>query len=291
MRTGRGFFWHSLLLTLLLLLPVMAVTLFLVGQRERQIELRQAGAARGGVAVEPGAQSVHRLLLVVQSEEPSFLLARLDAPAATVTLAALPGELAVQAPSGTTTLADCTLAAGPGRVVQLLCGTIATGETAPTPPQYLCATAATWTACAGADTTVRFDTSSLLGPAAREALGYGEDPVAEVTADEAETLITALQGHLATPSARANARAAVWAAFARQNPAMLETFPEALRDNSARTLTSLLAQDIAGLEDTLHYLTGQRGLTVDYRTLGTQTTDAGVTLTAQAMEEVREILN
>ena len=115
MRSRGAVFWYSLGLTLLLLLPMIGLTWFFVRQRQQQNELRQAAAERGGLAVEQGAQDSWRALLVVQQEEPGFVLVRVDGPVQTVTLCALPGELQVQAPAGTTTLADCTLSAGPGR--------------------------------------------------------------------------------------------------------------------------------------------------------------------------------
>ena len=49
-------------------------------------------------------------------------------------------------------------------------------------------------------------------------------------------------------SAQADARAAVWGAFARQNPALLAAFPAGLRSQSARLLTDLLAADVSDLE-------------------------------------------
>ena len=40
------------------------------------------------------------------------------------------------------------------------------------------------------------------------------------------------------------ARAAVWAAFLRQDPALLAGLPDGLRSRSARLLTDLLAADL-----------------------------------------------
>ena len=130
MRSNRGIFWYSLGLTLLLLLPMVLTVAFFTDQYQKQQLLRQASAADSTLHIEPGAQGVYTLLLVVQQEEPAFVLARADGPQQTVTLCALPGSLRVSAPSGTTTLAECALSAGAGRAAQLLVGTVATGETA-----------------------------------------------------------------------------------------------------------------------------------------------------------------
>ena len=185
MRSRAGFFWCSLWLTLLLLLPLILVVGFLARQRQTQQELRQAAANQSQLQIEPGAQSVWRMLLVVQKEEPAFVLVRADGPAHSVTFCALPGQLLVNAPAGTTTLAECTLSAGAGRAAQLLRAALSTGETALPPLYYLAATPSCWVDCVGSGTAVRFDTSSLLQPAARLALGYGKEAVQAVSATDA----------------------------------------------------------------------------------------------------------
>ena len=169
MRSNRGIFWYSLGLTLLLLLPMVLTVAFFTDQYQKQQLLRQASAADSTLHIEPGAQSVYTLLLVVQQEEPAFVLARADGPQQTVTLCALPGSLRVSAPSGTTTLAECALSAGAGRAAQLLVGTVATGETAAPALHYIAATPATWADCAGRTASARIDTASLLDAAARSA--------------------------------------------------------------------------------------------------------------------------
>ena len=58
MRSRAGFFWCSLWLTLLLLLPLILVVGFLARQRQTQQELRQAAANQSQLQIEPGAQSV-----------------------------------------------------------------------------------------------------------------------------------------------------------------------------------------------------------------------------------------
>lgn len=280
MRSKRGIFWYSLGLTLLLLLPMILTVAFFTDQYQKQQLLRRASAADSTLRIEPGAQGIFPLLLV-----------RADGPQQTLTLCALPGSLRVNAPAGTTTLADCTLAAGAGRAAQLLCGTVATGESAAPALHYIAATPATWAACAGSDALVRFDTAALLTPAARQALGYGREPVAECTAAQAGTLIEKMQGMLTGASAQADARAAVWAAFARQNPALLAAFPAGLRSQSARLLTDLLAADVSALEDTLTYLITRPAPAVDYVTAETAKAKGGVCLTDAGMAAVRDLLS
>ena len=289
MRSRAGFFWHSLWLTLLLLLPLIAVVAFLARQRQAQQELRQAAASQSQLQIEPGAQSVWRMLLVVQQEEPAFVLVRADGPAHSVTFCALPGQLLVNAPAGTTTLAACTLSAGAGRAAQLLTATLATGETALPPLYYLAATPSCWVDCVGSGTAVRFDTSSLLQPAARLALGYGSEAVQSVSATDTEVFIAALQSQL-TGSAAGNARAAVWAAFVRQNPDLLTAVPEAWRRYSARTLTDLTAQDLLRAGETAAFLQSQPALTVDYLTAAVTDAPDGVALTEDGMQIVQTLL-
>ena len=289
MRSRAGFFWHSLWLTLLLLLPLIAVVAFLARQRQAQQELRQAAASQSQLQIEPGAQSVWRMLLVVQQEEPAFVLVRADGPAHSVTFCALPGQLLVNAPAGTTTLAACTLSAGAGRAAQLLTATLATGETALPPLYYLAATPSCWVDCVGSGTAVRFDTSSLLQPAARLALGYGSEAVQSVSATDTVEFIAALQSQL-TESAAANARAAVWAAFARQNPDLLTAVPEAWRRYSARTLTDLTAQDLLRAGETAAFLQSQPALTVDYLTAAVTDAPGGVEFTEDGMQIVQTLL-
>ena len=291
MRSKRGIFWYSLGLTLLLLLPMILTVAFFADQYQKQQLLRRASAADSTLRIEPGAQGIFPLLLVIQQEEPAFLLVRADGPQQTLTLCALPGSLRVNAPAGTTTLADCTLAAGAGRAVQLLCSTVATGESAAPALHYIAATPATWAACAGSDALVRFDTAALLTPAARQALGYGREPVAECTAAQAGSLIEKMQGMLTGASAQADARAAVWAAFARQNPALLAAFPAGLRSQSVRLLTDLLAADVSALEDTLTYLSTRPAPAVDYVTAETAKAKGGVCLTDAGMAAVRDLLS
>ena len=281
MRSNRGIFWYSLGLTLLLLLPMVLTVAFFTDQYQKQQLLRQASAADSTLHIEPGAQGVYTLLLVVQQEEPAFVLARADGPQQTVTLCALPGSLRVSAPSGTTTLAECALSAGAGRAAQLLVGTAL---------HYIAATPATWADCAGRTASARIDTASLLDAAARTRLGYGEDPIAVCTAAQASELIAQLQAALPGAGEGCMARAAVWAAFLRQDPALLAGLPDGLRSRSARLLTDLLAADLNALGETLAYLSARTALTIDYTTAAVAAARGGVQLTEEGMAAVCALL-
>lgn len=256
MRSRGTLFWGSLFLTLLLLLPIIGVVQFLSAQRARQERVRQANAAASSVTVESGAQLTATVLVVVQQEDPGFVLVRLDAPAAALTLCPLPGSLQVDAPAGTTTLADCTMSAGPARAARLLGNTV--GQA---PDFYLAATPACLTGLWEQDTAARLDTSALLDAETRKARGLDGDPVVEFTAaNAAETLAELSRGQNGPTAARL--RAAVWSALLRQNSAQLPGLIRGLRSASARTLTDLRAQDLNGLEQGMEYLSTSPSLTV-----------------------------
>ena len=146
-------FFSSLALTLLLLLPMVGLVEYFAIQRQMQERVRRANAAGTAVQVDPASRYMGSRLLAVQKEEPEFILLRMDAPAATLTLRGLPGIMQLAAPRGTTTLAAAYLAAGPARAAQLL------GDTLGTAPQHYLA--ATPSCC------------QLLGAGHHRAAGYG----------------------------------------------------------------------------------------------------------------------
>lgn len=131
------------------------------------------------VQVDPASRYMGSLLLAVQKEEPEFILLRMDAPAATLTLCGLPGNMQLAAPSGTTTLAAAYLAAGPARAAQLL------GDTLGTAPQhYLAATPSCYASFWEQGTTVRLDMAAL-----QEDTDPHQNFVAEIEAATAETAL------------------------------------------------------------------------------------------------------
>lgn len=284
MHKRRGLFFQSLLLTLLIVLPMMGGVVYFAARRgERQAA--EAAAAGTTLAEPAGARSTHRLLLAVQGEEPAFLLLRLDGPAQQALFCALPGEMQLQAPAGTTTLAACYLTAGPARAAKLLGDTLGIA-----PDAYLAATAAGFADLWGDGPAIRFDTAAVLEEAVRAELGYGQDSLAELDAAAAPEFLQAATRAGLPPPALAQARAAVWAAYFRQGQPNLAALPNAVRAASARLLTDLTAQDLARLEETLTWLSGAAGFTADYVAAGTEPAAGGWQLTADGRDTLLELL-
>ena len=284
MHKRRGLFFQSLLLTLLIVLPMMGGVVYFAARRgERQAA--EAAAAGTTLAEPAGARSTHRLLLAVQGEEPAFLLLRLDGPAQQALFCALPGEMQLQAPAGTTTLAACYLTAGPARAAKLLGDTLGIA-----PDAYLAATAAGFADLWGDGPAIRFDTAAVLEEAVRAELGYGQDSLAELDAAAAPEFLQAAARAGLPPPALAQARAAVWAADFRQGEPNLAALPNAVRAASARLLTDLTAQDLARLEETLTWLSGAAGFTADYVAAGTEPAAGGWQLTADGRDTLLELL-
>ena len=284
MHKRRGLFFQSLLLTLLIVLPMMGGVVYFAARRgERQAA--EAAAAGTTLAEPAGARSTHRLLLAVQGEEPAFLLLRLDGPAQQALFCALPGEMQLQAPAGTTTLAACYLTAGPARAAKLLGDTLGIA-----PDAYLAATAAGFADLWGNGPAIRFDTAAVLEEAVRAELGYGQDSLAELDAAAAPEFLQAAARAGLPPPALAQARAAVWAAYFRQGQPNLAALPNAVRAASARLLTDLTAQDLARLEETLTWLSGAAGFTADYVAAGTEPAAGGWQLTADGRDTLLELL-
>ena len=284
MHKRRGLFFQSLLLTLLIVLPMMGGVVYFAARRgERQAA--EAAAAGTTLAEPAGARSTHRLLLAVQGEEPAFLLLRLDGPAQQALFCALPGEMQLQAPAGTTTLAACYLTAGPARAAKLLGDTLGIA-----PDAYLAATAAGFADLWGDGPAIRFDTAAVLEEAVRAELGYGQDSLAELDAAAAPEFLQAAARAGLPPPALAQARAAVWAAYFRQGQPNLAALPDAVRAASARLLTDLTAQDLARLEETLTWLSGAAGFTADYVAVGSEPAAGGWQLTADGRDTLLELL-
>lgn len=286
MHKRRGLFFQSLVLTLLLVIPMMGTVVFFASQRTEQQLLQQAAADQTQLAEPAGARQTHRLLLAVQADTPAFLLLRLDGPEQAALFCALPENLVLQAPAGTTTLAECYLAAGPARAAELLGQTLGMA-----PDAYLAATANTWAGLWGLEDPVRFDTAAVFTDEERRELDCGEESVVELTAAQVSDFLTraaALPGQ--TPAAMCRTRGALWAAFFRQFPDHLADLAAGARNVSSQTLTDLRAQDLAELEETLTWLSGASGYHVDYQTLELQQTAGGSRLTAADLETVQTLL-
>ena len=256
-------FFSALALTLLLLLPMVGLVEYFAMQRQMQERVRRANAAGTTVQVDPASRYMGSLLLAVQKEEPEFILLRMDAPAATLTLCGLPGNMQLAAPSGTTTLAAAYLAAGPARAAQLL------GDTLGTAPQhYLAATPSCYASFWEQGTTVRL----------------------EIEAATAETALRDL-GAEQTDAGAARLLAAYTAALFRQNPQQLAALPGQARQASARILTDLQAQDWNTLESVFNYFSTVPALVVETALPSfTSRPEGELALTENGQQTVQEVL-
>ena len=259
-------FFSALALTLLLLLPMVGLVEYFAIQRQMQERVRRANAAGTAVQVDPASRYMGSLLLAVQKEEPEFILLRMDAPAATLTLCGLPGNMQLAAPSGTTTLAAAYLAAGPARAAQLL------GDTLGTAPQhYLAATPSCYASFWEQGTTVRLDMAAL-----QEDTDPHQNFVAEIEAATAET---------------ARLLAAYTAALFRQNPQQLAALPGQARQASARILSDLQAQDWNTLESVFNYFSTVPALVVETALPSfTSRPEGELALTENGQQTVQEVL-
>ena len=249
-------------------------------QRQMQERVRRANAAGTAVQVDPASRYMGSLLLAVQKEEPEFILLRMDAPAATLTLCGLPGNMQLAAPSGTTTLAAAYLAAGPARAAQLL------GDTLGTAPQhYLAATPSCYASFWEQGTTVRLDMAAL-----QEDTDPHQNFVAEIEAATAETALRDL-GAGQTDAGAARLLAAYTAALFRQNPQQLAALPGQARQASARILTDLQAQDWNTLESVFNYFSTVPALVVETALPSfTSRPEGELALTENGQQTVQEVL-
>ena len=243
-------------------------------QRQMQERVRRANAAGTAVQVDPASRYMGSLLLAVQKEEPEFILLRMDAPAATLTLCGLPGNMQLAAPSGTTTLAAAYLAAR------------RRGDTLGTAPQhYLAATPSCYASFWEQGTTVRLDMAAL-----QEDTDPHQNFVAEIEAATAETALRDL-GAGQTDAGAARLLAAYTAALFRQNPQQLAALPGQARQASARILTDLQAQDWNTLESVFNYFSTVPALVVETALPSfTSRPEEELALTENGQQTVQEVL-
>ena len=122
-RSGPRAFWLSFFLTLAILMPLLGAFVFYSAWQERASE--PAARSQSGVPVQrPTSANDLTVLVAVAAEEPAFLLVRLNAIDAAVTLCPVPAESVLLGPGGTVLLADSYASAGPARAAQLLGGTL-----------------------------------------------------------------------------------------------------------------------------------------------------------------------
>ena len=250
-RRGWDPFWASLLAALLVLVPLVGGTALLSRQQLRT-QLRQAARSESGIPIRlPKADDQLTVLLCVPGEQPSFLLAYLNASQNCVHLLSVPAALTVPFAEGEATLAQCYAAAGPARCREALTEALAL----PQDTRYLALSPAVLERIAGRYGPVRVSLSGALTD--DELARYGRSRAVQgISAGDAHELLCQLQADVALPPQRtAAARAAVWDAFFRQNLDLLPTtLPDALRGVSSSLLTDLTALDYDALERTLEFL-------------------------------------
>ena len=256
-RRGWDPFWASLLAALLVLVPLVGGTVLLSRQQLRT-QLRQTARSESGIPIRlPKADDQLTVLLCVPGEQPSFLLAYLNASQNCVHLLSVPAALTVPFAEGEATLAQCYTAAGPARCREALTETLAL----PQDTHYLALSPAVLERIAGRYGPVRVSLSGALTD--DELARYGRSRAVQgISAGDAHELLCQLQADAAlSPQRTAAARAAVWDAFFRQNLDLLPTtLPDALRASSAALLTDFAAQDYTLLGTVLEFLANNSAL-------------------------------
>lgn len=245
-RSGPRAFWLSFFLTLAILMPLLGAFVFYSAWQERASE--PAARSQSGVPVQrPTSANDLTVLVAVAAEEPAFLLVRLNAIDAAVTLCPVPAESVLLGPGGTVLLADSYASAGPARAAQLLGGTLNI-----TIDRYLAITPGSLGQVWGDLEDPRVNLTGLLEQSELESLGLSESPVLALAPEEATAFIATLD----LPVAReARLRGAVWQAALRQQLEELPTaLPAGLRSVSGSLLTDLSAADLYDLADTLTWL-------------------------------------
>ena len=157
-RRGWDPFWASLLAALLVLVPLVGGTALLSRQQLRT-QLRQTARSESGIPIRlPKADDQLTVLLCVPGEQPSFLLAYLNASQNCVHLLSVPAALTVPFAEGEATLAQCYTAAGPARCREALTETLAL----PQDTHYLALSPAVLERIAGRYGPVRVSLSGAL---------------------------------------------------------------------------------------------------------------------------------
>lgn len=244
---GWKSFWTALWVTLLVLLPLVAATLF-YAQYQAEERVRASESQSGVPVLMPREENHLTLLTCVAGDSPAFVLLYLNADQNCIHLLAIPSQLAVPFSDGEASLAACYQAAGPARCLQGL------GDVMDLPEdtRYLAATPETLTSLCDAYGNLRVGFSGAL--TASELERFDQEGVGDWSAAAAHNFLEEIGQSLA-PYTVAGARAAVWDAFFRQNLDLLPaSLPDALRQASGSLLTDLTAGDLLTLEDTLELL-------------------------------------
>ena len=242
-------FWAALGAALLLFLPLAGGTVLL--SRHQARARVQAAESQSGVAVQvPRADDQLTVLVCVADETPAFVLMYCNAEQNCLRLMSVPGALEVPFGSGEAALSECYAAAGPARCREALSEIVPLPEDA----RYLALSPATLEQTAQGFAALRVSFAGALQPEELAQAGLSAE-VRELSAGAARELLGQMADAGLSPAACAQARAAVWDAFFRQNLELLPTrLPAALRTASSALLTDFTAQDYARLEETLEFL-------------------------------------
>lgn len=246
MQSGGGkTFWLSFLVTLMVLLPLIGAvwllgiwedhTAFPAERTQEEIPIRR-----------PGPEHAFNVLVAVAGERPAFLLLRLDAPSARISVTALPAESVLSSGGRPRMLSESYQQAGPARAAGDLAETLGIDIR-----YYLAISRDSLTEAFGTLGPARINLTGLLSRSQREADGLA-DPVQEFTPAAASDF---LQEVSLAPPALAALRGAVWEGFMRQQLDRLPAdVPQGLRRVSSSLLTNLTALDLYTLGDTLEFL-------------------------------------
>lgn len=272
-------FWAALFAALLVLVPLVGGTVLLSRQQLRS-QLRQAARSESGIPIQlPRTTDQLTVLLCVSGEQPSFLLAYLNASQNCVHLLSIPSALTVPFAEDEASLTQCYAAAGPARCREALAQVIPLPEGT----HYLALSPAVLERIAGRYGPIRVGFTGALTDA--ELARYGRSRAVQgISAGDVSRFLCELQADASvSPEHTAAARGAVWDAFFRQNLDLLpSTLPDALRGVSSSLLTDLTALDYSTLERTLEFLANDSAA-VDTQTLpGDWNSDSGTYTVSEA---------
>lgn len=249
--SGPKAFWLSFAITMAVLIPLIGVVGALGMWQNRNMQPAQQQEQEIPVQ-KAGAQHVMNLLVVITGQEPGFVLIRLDAPKARVSVAALPSQTVLLQEGGKITLAQCYANAGPARAAEVLKQTLGIRIN-----HYVALTPQSLTLAMSEVGTARVNLTSLMTEEERKAAGFS-GPVQEFGPG---TALEFLQGQQIAGHRLAVLRGAVWEAFIRQNLDLLpNAVPQGLRRVSSSLLTDLSALDLYTLADTLEFLADREGM-------------------------------
>lgn len=246
MRSAPKSFLLSFFLTLAVLVPLLGGFAFYSIWNQNAAE--QAQVSQSGVPIQNATEENDQTILVaVASDQPAFVLLRLNGIEGTVRISPVPAESVLIAPSGPVTLKDSYNSAGPGRAATLLGQTLNIEI-----DHYLAITPDSLGKAWNGLEPLRVNLTGLLNPDELEKLGLTQDPVISLEPQNATEFLQQLS---LPPIRLARVRGAVWDAALRQQQDLLaQNLIEGLRTVSGNLLTDLTVTDMYTLQKTLDWL-------------------------------------